>query len=362
MYKRQDDDDDDTSDDETSEEQVLTVTHLEQSPAELIPSYKDLINKVRKVVKIFKKSPTKDACLQKYVREDLGKELSLILDCKTRWSSLYNMLERFHVLKGCISKALIDEGTEIKFSDEEWTKLKELTLSLQLVKLGIEVLCRRDSTLLMADTTLRFILEKLDKQQGEVSADLATALRVRIKERWIVLSGIILCLHNPKKYASYLNTPDDTFPVPKKSCVRLEIKKICERMLTLDKNIDDKADKSESSEDEESNIEVNLSLQEELEMQLNKEKKDTCSVNMDERGKNFEKNIKTEMTEYECSGIKGKYLSLVHDYLNTITPTSVEAERAFSAAGYICSSIRSRLGDKTLDTICFLRSYFQKKI
>lgn len=67
------------------------------------------------------------------------------------------------------------------------------------------------------------------------------------------------------------------------------------------------------------------------------------------------------MIEYETSGMKGKYLRLLYDYLITIKPTSAEAERAFSAAGYICSSIRSRLSDETVDSICFLRSYFQKQ-
>lgn len=214
------DDDDDSCDDEMGEEQVFLFPQSDQPPsAELISLYKDLIGKVRKVVKIFRKSPTKNACLQKYVQQDLGKDYGLILDCKTRWSSLFEMLERFNVLKSCISKALIDVGSNIRFSDEEWANMKELLLSLQPLKLGVEVLCRRDSTLLTADTTLRFILEKLDNQQGSqcrVSVDLATALRKRIKERRTDLSGIVLYLHNPKKYESSVKNPDDTFSVPKK--------------------------------------------------------------------------------------------------------------------------------------------------
>jgi hypothetical protein len=43
----------------------------------------------------------------------------------------------------------------------------------------------------------------------------------------------------------------------------------------------------------------------------------------------------------------------------TIPPTSVEAERAFSAAGVLCTKTRSRLSDTSLDTLCFLRSYFR---
>ena len=68
-----------------------------------------------------------------------------------------------------------------------------------------------------------------------------------------------------------------------------------------------------------------------------------------------------EMTLFENGGNRGRYLQLVYDYLLSIPPTSVEAERAFSASGLICSRLRTRLGDETLDALCFLRSYFQKQ-
>ena len=50
--------------------------------------------------------------LQKYVLLKQNKELSLVLDCKTRWSSMYKMVERFICLKKCISKALLDLSIE----------------------------------------------------------------------------------------------------------------------------------------------------------------------------------------------------------------------------------------------------------
>ena len=45
--------------------------------------------------------------------------------------------------------------------------------------------------------------------------------------------------------------------------------------------------------------------------------------------------------------------------LSTIRPTSVDAERAFSIAGYFCNKLRSRLSDESLSMLCFLKSYFK---
>ncbi|GBM48897.1 hypothetical protein AVEN_91864-1 [Araneus ventricosus] len=45
--------------------------------------------------------------------------------------------------------------------------------------------------------------------------------------------------------------------------------------------------------------------------------------------KDYEKTLRKEMTAYESEGVRGKYLSSIHEYLLTIKPTSVEAVRAF---------------------------------
>ena len=73
--------------------------------------------------------------------------------------------------------------------------------------------------------------------------------------------------------------------------------------------------------------------------------------------------IRTEMAVFEANGTRGRSLQLVYGYLLSIPPSSVEAERAFSAAGILCTKVRSRMSDKSLDMLCFLRSYYtqQKK-
>jgi hypothetical protein len=64
--------------------------------------------------------------------------------------------------------------------------------------------------------------------------------------------------------------------------------------------------------------------------------------------------IHSELAAAEHSGKLGYYTSMVYQRLLTISPTSVESERAFSAAGVLCTRIRSRLSNKTIDKLCFL--------
>lgn len=118
------DTDNDTDSEDIEGFNVSVEPHLpsQQDPDNLRLDY-DLIKRVRKVVKIFKKSPVKNAILQTYVKQELGKELQVAMDCKTRWSSLADMLERFLKLKSAITKALIDIKSEYHSVRRTSTKL-----------------------------------------------------------------------------------------------------------------------------------------------------------------------------------------------------------------------------------------------
>jgi len=75
-----------------------------------------------------------------------------------------------------------------------------------------------------------------------------------------------------------------------------------------------------------------------------------------DRDKKLDAAIKTEIAVYESSGKRGCSLEKAYHYLLTVPPMSVEAERAFSAAGVLCTKLRNRLGNATLDTLCFLHA------
>jgi len=73
----------------------------------------------------------------------------------------------------------------------------------------------------------------------------------------------------------------------------------------------------------------------------------------------LDSSVKAEMAVFQSSGKRGRCLELVYRYLLSVPQTSVEAERAFSAAGVLCTKMRSRLDDRTMDVLCFLRAYYR---
>lgn len=77
--------------------------------------------------------------------------------------------------------------------------------------------------------------------------------------------------------------------------------------------------------------------------------------------KDFVKVIKRELAVLEDGGGRGVKLNTLYKHLLTIKPTSVDSERAFSNAGHLCTRFRTRLHDKSIDALSFLRSFFQNK-
>lgn len=159
---------------------------------ELLP----IINKVQKIVKIFKRSPTKNVLLQKYILTENKTEHMLILDSKTSWNSLLLMMERFLKLKNPIQKAIIDLKLQINFSVSEFDLISRTVSALLPVKLAVEALCRRDSNLLTANATINFMLQSLKEQHTSLSEELYITLKNRTEERHTEIENVLRYLHN----------------------------------------------------------------------------------------------------------------------------------------------------------------------
>ena len=116
-----------------------SLTDIETSnPPELSDTIDPVVQKVRTIVKKFRKSPVKNDILQKVIAKKHDKELKLIKDCKTRWSSLCAMLERFVRVFPEVDQVLNDlELYSLRLSDHDLDLVKEIISALAPFKVLI---------------------------------------------------------------------------------------------------------------------------------------------------------------------------------------------------------------------------------
>ena len=125
-----------SSDDENDDE-PWQVTLPDDYNAHFVDTVSDFISKVRAIVKVFRKSPLKNDCLQRNCEKELGKRLSLVLDTKTRWNSLLKMLTRFLEIRSPIDNTLkeLDLGSKC-LTEDEVAVVKDLSESLEIIEVG----------------------------------------------------------------------------------------------------------------------------------------------------------------------------------------------------------------------------------
>ena len=72
------------------------------------------------------------------------------------------------------------------------------------------------------------------------------------------------------------------------------------------------------------------------------------------------KTVQKELDLFDATGERTLRMLKIMRAIETIPPTSVEAERAFSAAGLFITKLRTRLNNRSVDALCFLRAYYKK--
>ena len=118
---------------------------------------------------------------------------------------------------------------------------------------------------------------------------------------------------------------------------------------------------SDPPEDKEPTLQEQLEMAMKASVVLTTSQEDKESTGGNAADKQLTAAVKAEMALFETNGERGRCLQMAYDYLMSVPPTSVEAERAFSAAGTLCTKLRSRLNDRTLDSLCCLRAYYQQQ-
>jgi hypothetical protein len=330
------------------------------------PTIKTVMGNVRKDVKKFRKSSKQNETLQKYVAEEHGTELKLILDVKTRWNSLQSMLTRYVKLRSCIKKTFIDCGAQSAVSDDEFVTVQQLASILEPVKVTSDALCRDDATLISADGALKFLFMKLGdlgSQSNVFSEQLLESLKERIEARRnIPVTSLLHYLHNPEGYNASRTSLGD-FPKASRASIhklaiglfnRLSFRDPCEgeSQSAAMQDEDDEDHEVEMLDMPEENLPTaSVSLQEQLQKYID----DSLEVTLPDT------NLTSLSLEFKVlENQKKRTANLEHLYqaLLTIKPSSVEAERIFSIAGNFATKIRSRLSDRSLCALVFLKKYF----
>ena len=108
-----------------------------------------------------------------------------MLDCKTRWNSLFAMLERFVKRKRAVHKAIIDIGDKNvqMTSNREIDMVLEIARCLDIIWLGAETLCRGYTGLLEAEAALNFLLTSLEKEGNQLAKRFCDTLTLKIRQR-----------------------------------------------------------------------------------------------------------------------------------------------------------------------------------
>lgn len=177
-------DDEDSGSDDDYDDDSNNGVDSEANRYEIRADINDILQMVRKIVKTFKNSPVKNSVLQKYIKEKHGKELSLLFDCRTRWNSTEEMIERFVLVFDSIVLALNDLNlSELIIDDADMNVLRNLLKCLQPIKLASQQLGRRDANLLTAEATISFLFDSLEQRTDYISVALYEAMKKRIHQR-----------------------------------------------------------------------------------------------------------------------------------------------------------------------------------
>lgn len=352
---------------EFEEEMTDEEDDPEENPDEMQPGFEDSVEiieeepvleldgqiasnlvKIRSIINFIRRGETKNNVFQKYVGEQFGegKERELFLDFKVRWHTIFNMLDRFLECEMPIKKTLSDFDRSEMLDSINFELLKDIRDALQPIMSASRAMEKSNTNLLQSDTIMEMLCRRLESLKSQIADDLLQSIKNRYEQRKNKLT-ISLC--------RYLQDPDFIIRQGKKHVFSYASKYqvVSHAKDLMQKLFSKETEESSSSEDEEiSPKRMKLSFAEEIEQALNEEnKKDSVAK------PSFQK----ELTLFEATGVRTENVKLLFDALKTIQATSCDSERTFSVCTRVCTKVRSRLSDKNLNIIIFLKHYLLNK-
>ncbi|KAL5267571.1 hypothetical protein ACHWQZ_G004568 [Mnemiopsis leidyi] len=304
-----------------------------------------LVTKVRAIVRKIRKSELKRNSLLERTEAVLGRELTLLSDVKTRWSSMHTMLDRYLRLAALVN-AVLKEHNDFRstVTEKELKKLTEIKDALTPLKAVTEALSERNISVTQAEVAVNYALQELTSLDTDFSKRCYKSLKKRYEERrdpeLVALTG---CLSDRR----YLDRKSGVF-----NCNSVSKRMLQQLLDELEDTIkkpsqEGQEEAASSSQEDPATSSAQLTFKE----KLYKKMRNVYNSPPKRRRQGLSDEFKRYLGGKELT----PSLLQLKALLNTVQPSSAEAERAFSAAGLFVTKVRNRIGDDSLNMLCVIR-------
>lgn len=261
------------------------------------------------------------------------------------------MLKTFSRVAGPIKEALTVLNRLEMWRSEFEPAIDEIFNVLNVTKMTMDQISKDDADLLTAEGALEFLFDELDRLQTPLSQALLEQLEIEINHRrQKSIVSLLKFLQNPQS----LNEDKTSFfsMSSKKEIIELasSIWKDRFKGQTIE-GIPESVSSQEAS--------VGLSAGDRLAAAVGKRK--TLSTPPSMAPKDEDKRIKLACNNYLATNVMHPSLKQIFDALLLVKPTSIKNEQNFSMSSNFLSKTRKRMGIRTINDLCVLKSHFIAK-
>ena len=313
---------------------------LETVEEDLHMSYKELIEKIRNIVKIIRRSDAK----RKYLLNT-----TLPLDIKIRWNSLLTMLRAFVRNWSQIKSIILDFELDYFLSEQDKARIMELIQFLVPFEKATSKLSSSSVDFCDIQHIINYLKSKLLEQNTTFAEDTIVEFEKLISRRF------------NKKLAdnfAFLTTGsgDYDFTFLYHDWYRLF------RENQKERNISKHNDIQTTQEPTFISLKNIRNEEDELHTFIRAENERIKFETKQKNNKDEDNSIKCFLSELDViksTGKRGTMLDLLYGTYKSMKPSTVEVERVFSHGSKIYTLLRKKMSPELMDALIFLRFYLK---
>jgi len=316
-------------------------------------NHEELLKKVRQIVGHFKHSISANKLLNNYQKQEKLPERKFIQDVTTRWNSTYLMITRFLEQKKSVIGLAPYIHLKVSLTSEEWVLLDEISQVLEIFYLVTLTLSKETSTLSEVIPVLRSVSTYLEKEvnksnKSEIAEKLLSKMNERFSEyeqnKLLLLSTIL----DPRFKDRVFSGEYEKFQAQNNLKLELDV---------IYRNVTDTSTVSPEIESEVVTINQHP-LEKSIFSHILPDHREPmqCNSNEAEIEKYLTEDLIDEKENIYEYWSKSKLIGLkkLAAKYHSSPSTSVDSERAFSTAGFICSKSRNALNPTKIRNLIFL--------